>query len=506
MENPFLYFVLFVTTLYIFTARLVHRIGNLPPAPFPSLPILGHLYLLKKPLHRTLAKISQEHGPVTLLNFGSRPVLVVSSPEAAEECLTKNDVVFANRPRLIIGKHVSYNYTGLVWTSYGDHWRNLRKISSLEILSTHRLQMLHGIRADEASAMVRRLCSASAAVNMKQEFFDLTMNVMMRMIAGKRYFGEKVEDAEAAKKILWIVKETFLLSAATNLGDYVPVVRWLGMGSTEKQIAALQKGRDAFMQSLVDEHRLQKLKDDGKQEPNPKTMIQVLLSLQETEPEYYSDTIIKNLMLTLLTAGTDTSSVTMEWALSLLLNNPECLNRARDEIDALVGSDRLVQESDLPNLPYLHAIIMETLRMYPAGPLSIPHESSAECTVGGFRVPRGTMLMTNLWAIHNDPKLWPDPREFKPERFAGVVEPGGGRDRFKLMPFGSGRRSCPGEALGIRMVGLAIGSVVQCFDWERVGEEIVDMEEILGLSLSKAAALVVRCRPRKNMAGLLAQL
>uniref|UniRef100_A0A7N0UDA9 Cytochrome P450 n=1 Tax=Kalanchoe fedtschenkoi TaxID=63787 RepID=A0A7N0UDA9_KALFE len=498
MENPFVYFLVFVA-LYILTARLLHRIRNLPPTPFPSLPVLGHLYLLKKPLYRTLAKVSQKHGPVTLLNFGSRPVLVVSSPEAAEECLTKNDVVFANRPRLLIAKHVGYNYTGLVWAPYGDHWRNLRKISSLEILSTHRLQTLHGIRADEARAMVRGLCGASGVVNMKQVFFHLTMNVMMRMIAGKRYFGDKVEDAEAAERFQRIVRETFLLAAATNLGDYVPLVRWLGMGSTEKRMAALQKERDAFMQSLVEEHKQR----NSKQEPNQKTMIQVLLSLQETEPDYYSDMIIKNLMLTLLSAGTDTSSGTMEWALSLLLNHPKCLAKAQEEIDAVVGSDRLIQESDLPNLPYLHAVIMETLRMYPAGPLSVPHESSAGCTVGGFHVPRGTMLMMNLWAIHNDPKIWPDPREFRPERFVGVVE--GVRDGFKLMPFGSGRRSCPGEALGIRMVGLAIGSVVQCFDWERVGEEMVDMAEGAGLTLPKAAPLVARCRPRKNMAGLLAQ-
>lgn len=191
----------------------------------------------------------------------------------------------------------------------------------------------------------------------------------------------------------------------------------------------------------------------------------------------------------------------MEWAMSLLLNNPDCLKKAQNEIDAVVGSDRLIGESDLPNLTYLHSIIMETLRMYPPGPLSVPHESSADCTVGGYHVPQGTMLLMNLWAIHNDPKIWKEPREFKPERFEGASV--GERDGFKLMPFGSGRRSCPGEALGIRIVGLAIGSVVQCFEWERVGEETVDMAEGAGLTLPKAVALVAKCRLRKNMMGLL---
>ncbi|CAM9002277.1 unnamed protein product [Rhodiola kirilowii] len=259
MENPLLYFLLFIT-LYIFTARFLHRIHNLPPTPFPSLPIIGHLYLLKKPLYRTLAKVSQKYGPITLLNFGSRRVLVVSSPEAMEECLTKNDILFANRPKLIIAKHVGYNYTGLVWAPYGDHWRNLRKISSLEILSSHRLQTLYSIRADEAKSMVRYLYHQSEAdsVDMKQVFFELIMNVMMRMIAGKRYFGDKVADSQAAKTFQAIVREKFLLAAPTNLGDYLPIVKWLGGGSTEKKIAALQVKRDAFMQSLVDEHKNRK--------------------------------------------------------------------------------------------------------------------------------------------------------------------------------------------------------------------------------------------------------
>ncbi|CAM9002278.1 unnamed protein product [Rhodiola kirilowii] len=505
MENPLLYFLLFIA-LYIFTARFLHRIRNLPPTPFPSLPIIGHLYLLKKPLYRTLAKVSQKYGPITLLNFGSRRVLVVSSPEAMEECLTKNDILFANRPKLIIAKHVGYNYTGMDWAPYGDHWRNLRKISSLETLSSHRLQMLYSIRADEAKSMVRYLYHQSQAesVNMKQVFFDLTMNVMMRMIAGKRYLGDKVADSQAAKTFQAIVRETFLLAAATNLGDYLPIVKWLGVGSIEKKIAALQVKRDAFMQSLVDEHKNRKDLDREEQQQNQKTMIHVLLSLQQTEPEYYTDMIIKNLMLTLLSAGTDTSAGTMEWALSLLVNNPNILSKAQKEIDAVVGSDRLIEESDLANLPYLHAIIMETLRMYPPGPLAVPHESSADCTVGGYHVPQGTMLLMNLWAIHNDPKLWDEPREFKPERFAGVLV--GERDGFKLLPFGSGRRSCPGEALGIRIVGLAVGTVVQCFDWERIGEEMVDMAEGAGLTLPKAAALVARCRPRKNVVGLLGPL
>lgn len=194
----------------------------------------------------------------------------------------------------------------------------------------------------------------------------------------------------------------------------------------------------------------------------------------------------------------------MEWAMSLLINHPQVLKKAQAEIDAYVDPSRLLNESDMPNLPYLNCIISETLRMYPVGPLLVPHENSEDCVLGGYNVPRGTMLLVNLWAIHNDPKVWDQPREFRPERFQGqeaVV-----RDGYKLMPFGSGRRSCPGEGLAMRVIGLVLGTLIQCFEWERVGEEMVEMSEGAGLTMPKARALEAKCRPRSTLPSLLSQI
>lgn len=174
-----------------------------------------------------------------------------------------------------------------------------------------------------------------------------------------------------------------------------------------------------------------------------------------------------------------------------------------DEIDSKVGSSRLMNDSDLSSLPYLHGVINETLRMCPAGALIPPHESTKECTVGGYHVPAGTMLLVNLWAIQNDPNLWKDPGIFKPERFIDVE---GQRDGFKFMPFGSGRRGCPGEGLAMRMVGLTLGTLIQCFEWERIGVEKVDMGEGHGLTMPKAQPLVAKCRPRPHMMDLLSHI
>nr|GMD91393.1 cytochrome P450 81F3-like [Ipomoea batatas] len=511
--NPFLYLVLFLS-LYLISKHFHRKFKNHPPAPFLTLPLLGHLYLFKKPLHRALTNISNRHGPVLLLEFGSRKVLLVSSPSAAEECLSKHDVVFANRPRLMAGKYIGCNYTSLAWTSYNDHWRNLRRIAAIEILSTHRLQMLHEIRADEVNFMIRKLDSSSKAgapVEMKTVFFELMLNLMMRMIAGKRYFGENVEDLKEANRFREILSEILAISGASNVGDFVPSLKMV-FRSLEKRFVNVQRNRDAFMQDLIEECRKQIAENistvDDSTEPagknkKKKSFVQVLLTLQENEPEYYQDEIIRGLMSVMLAAGTDTSSGTLEWGLSLLLNHPQILKKVQREIDERVGHERLLEESDLANLPYLNCIIKETMRMYPVGPLLIPHESSEECTVAGYRVPAGTMLMINVYSIQRDPKNWDDPEKFRPERFQGLE--GAMRDGYKMMPFGSGRRSCPGEGLALRMVGLSLGSLIQCFDWERIGSEMVDLTEGIGLTMPKASPLTAICKTRPFVAHLLSQ-
>lgn len=184
--------------------------------------------------------------------------------------------------------------------------------------------------------------------------------------------------------------------------------------------------------------------------------------------------------------------MTIEWAMSNLVNHPEILRKARQELDSEIGQDRLIEESDVPKLHYLHNIIQETMRLCPAAPLLVPHNSSADCTIGGYNVPHDTLVLVNAWAIHRDPAIWEDPLSFKPERHESNTKTGD----YKFMPFGLGRRACPGAPLAQRLVGLTLGSLVQCFEWERMGEEKVDMSEGEGLSMPKAIPLEIMCKAR----------
>ncbi|KAK7405857.1 hypothetical protein VNO78_07467 [Psophocarpus tetragonolobus] len=474
--------IMFLSLHFLFQTR---RFKNLPPGPL-SFPIIGNLHHFKQPLHRTFLAIAHKHGPIFSLWLGSRFVVVISSYSAMQECFTKNDIIFANRPQFLTGKYIGYNYTTVAASSYGDHWRNLRRIIALEVLSIHRINQFYEIRKDEIMRLVKKLAQDSpngfTKVELGSRFSEMTFNTIMRMVAGKRYYGEDcdVTDVDEAKQFKAIIKELTALGGANNLGDFLTLLRWFDLDGLEKRLKKISKRSDAFLQGLIDEHR------NGKRNAN--TMIAHLLTQQQSQPEYYTDQIIKGLAQILILAGTDTSAVTLEWAMSNLLNHSETLKKAKNEIDICIGQHRLVDEPDIQNLPYLQSIIYETLRLHPAAPMLVPHFSSEDCTIGEYHIPQNTILLVNAWAIHRDPKLWSDPTYFKPERFQNEDEAN------KLLPFGLGRRVCPGAKLAQRTLSFTLALLIQCFEWKRISNEEIDLKERKGIVVQKKLALEAMCK------------
>ncbi|XP_020208853.1 cytochrome P450 81E8 [Cajanus cajan] len=489
--TPF-YFTLACMVLLLSLKFLIQtrRYKNLPPGP-PSIPFIGNLHQLPKPFHRTFHAMSQKYGHVFSLRFGSRLVVVVSSHQAAQECFTKNDIVFANRPKFIAGKYINYNFTTMASSDYGDHWRNLRRIMTLEVLSTHRLNSFSDVRRDEAMRLVRKLAQRSrngfAKVELKSMFSEMMFNTVLRMVSGKRYYGKDCEmsNVEEAKQFRELIEELFALVTPSNRGDFLPLVRLFDLDGFEKKLKSLSKRSDAFLQGLIDQHR------NGKHSAN--TFIDYLLTQQRSQPEYYTDQIIKGIALNMIMAGTDTSAITLEWAMSNLLNHPEILKKAKNELDSHVGQNRLVDEDDISKLHYVQCIIYETLRLHPPGPLLLPHVSSKDCAIGEYDIPQNTILLVNTWTIHKDPKLWNDPTQFKPERFEKENEAN------KLLAFGLGRRSCPGENMAHRLMNLALALLIQCFEWKRINEEEIDMTEGKESMLKRKYALEAMCRVSQFM-------
>ncbi|KAM3346275.1 hypothetical protein ACQJBY_020701 [Aegilops geniculata] len=506
--------VVMISTTYLLTRRMRGK-NRLPPGPGLALPLVGHLHLLReKPLHATLASLAARHGPVLSLRLGRRDAVVVTSLQLAKECFsTELDVNFANRPRFPSAREVSFGYTGLSAASYGPHWRAMRRIATVHLLSARRVDLMSDAAiAGETRAMVRRLARAAAGgvarVELKRNLFELSHGVLMEAIAGakgKRGAGSDADMSEEAHEFKKVVDEIVPLLGMANLHDHLPApLRWLDLGGVRRRLTELVNRRNALMHGLIDAERQRRRQEDHPADellPESKSMIGVMLSLQESDPQQYTDTFIAALVTNLFGGGTVTTSATMEWAMSLLLNHPDVLRRVREEVSARVGNARLLGRDDLPHLPYLRCIISETLRLYPAAPLLSPHESSAVCSLHGYHVPAGTMLLANAYAIHRDPSVWDDPEEFRPERFDVN---GDSQDlQGMMLPFGMGRRRCPGESLALRTMGLVLGTLIQCFDWCRVAGDEVDMTQASAKILYKAVPLVALCKPHDNMQTML---
>lgn len=291
-------FLLLLTLSKVFLSKS-RQLNNVPPSP-PSFPIIGHLHLLKEPLHKALEQLPHRYGHIFSLKLGYRSVVVISSPSAFEECFTKNDMIFANRPRFLVGKHLNYNFTTVGAAPYGPLWRNLRRITTLEIFSTTRLNMFLSIREEEVKLLLRNLYRISShsfvEVEMKSRLSELSFNIIMRMVTGKRYFGAEVENNEQAKHFRHIIREMFELSGASNPGDFLPILQWIDFQNVEKKMLKLQKSADEVLQSLIDECR-NKCRDSHPEVAGRKTIIDSMLSMQEVEPEYYRDEIIKGIIL-----------------------------------------------------------------------------------------------------------------------------------------------------------------------------------------------------------------
>ncbi|XP_030446471.1 cytochrome P450 CYP82D47-like [Syzygium oleosum] len=508
-----------ILTAFLLTVWLLWRSpraskAKLPPEAAGKWPLFGHLHLLAGPKlpHEALCELADKYGPIFRIRVGVHPALVVCSREAAKECFTVHDVAVSSRPKLMSGKLLGYDYANFGSAPYGAYWREMRKVTALELLSNRRLQLLSHIRESEMEiwlkAMYRRWIETKdgtdhARLEMKMWFGDLNLNVILRMVTGKRYFIGSATGGDEGKagRCQKAVKELFHLAGQFLMADVVPFLEWLDVGGHQKAMKRTAKEMDGILQEWLEELRQKEEEDSSGGVNVEQDFMDVLLSVRvESKPEDVdADTINKATTMSLVAGGTDTTAVTLTWALALLLNNPLAIKRAQAELDIHVGRDRMVKESDLRKLAYVQAIVKETLRLYPPAPLSGMREFTQDCTVGGYHVPAGTRLIVNLWKLQRDPSVWERPDEYEPERFLT----GAHKDvdvkgqHFELIPFGGGHRACPRANFGVQMVQLTLASLLHGFDVRTAqGNGAVDMTAVAGLTIDKATPLEVMVRPR----------
>nr|DAD26816.1 TPA_asm: hypothetical protein HUJ06_028284 [Nelumbo nucifera] len=437
----FIFFLLSILSVVLF---LKPSPNNLPPGPF-SWPIIGTLLpKLKKQPHVELSKLAQRFGPLMLLKFGVEPVVVASSHVAAVEVLKNQDRLLSGRFAPHSVRIKGYIEHSMVWADCTDYWKMVRKVWRTELFSTKMLDIQAHAREEKVSELMKFLI---------------------------RKEGEKL----------------MILAAIPNLADLYPILGGSDFQGLRKASAACVKRMNESWAAIVKQRR--KNDDHSKND-----FLQVLLDSGFSDPQ-----IDAMLLQETFGPGSDTSTSTIEWAMAELLRNPEKLVKVREELDRVIRRSNNVKESDLPNLPYLHACVKETLRLHPPVTFLLPHRAMETCQMMNYTIPKGCQLMVNTYAIGRDSKTWEKPLSFLPERFLNSELDYQGND-FQYIPFGAGRRICPGLSLATRVVRLILASLLHTFDWslpDGMHPDELDMNDKFGLALQKDIPLVVIPKLRK---------
>ncbi|KAE8788947.1 cytochrome P450 71A1-like [Hordeum vulgare] len=472
---------------------------RLPPAP-PGWPVIGHLHLLTDMPHHALAELAKTmRAPLLRLQLGSVPAVVISKPDLARAALTSNDAAMASRPHLLSGQFLSFGCSDVTFAPAGPYHRMARRVVVSELLSARRVATYGSVRGKELRRLLAHLTKNTAPgtpVDLSECFLNLANDVLCRVAFGRRFPHGKDD------KLAAVLAEAQDLFAGFTVGDFFPELEPFASTVTglRRRLKSCLADLREVCDDIVEEHvsgKHQRLPGDRDED-----FVDVLLRVQKS-PDLevpLTDDNLKALVLDMFVAGTDTTFATLEWVMTELVRHPRILKRAQDEVRRVVGGKGRVEESDLAELHYMRAIIKETFRLHPAVPLLVPRETVAACTLGGYDIPAKTRVFINTFAMGRDPEIWDDPLEYSPERFE-VAGAGGEIDLkdpdYKLLPFGGGRRGCPGYTFALATVQVSLASLLYHFEWALpagVRAEDVSVEESFGLATRKKEPLFVAVR------------
>ncbi|CAN6195657.1 unnamed protein product [Urochloa humidicola] len=506
-------FVLAVALLLGFLYAVVknRRSGStkLPLSPSWRLPLLGHLHLIGRLPHRSLHELHLRYGRDTgllLLQLGRRRTLVVSTAAAAADVFKHHDLAFSSRPHSPAAHKQTYGSRNVSFAPYGDHWRQAKRVVVVHLLSARRVDAFAPIRAAEADALAsraRRAVEAGEAVEVRELVYGYTNAVATRAAAGAA--------GATAERIRRLMAESETLVAAGFQADGVlpdaAAAVFRRVTGLEKKIDDMVDDWDRFLSEIISEHEQRPPAQGGGGGGGGGDIVDVLLQLRREKGAAagkgfeLTDDGIKAIIKDMIAAATETTAVVLQWAMAELVRNPRVMAKVQDEITrVLAGAGDTIAEADLNRMGYLRAVIKEVFRLHPPAPLLLPRESMSAAAVQGgrYEISAGTTLLVNAWAIGRDPAVWDAPEEFRPERFLILAGGGAAVDfrglDYQLLPFGAGRRICPGINFAQPVLELALVSLLRHFDWELpagLRPEDMDMVEAPGLSAPPRVPLVL---------------
>ncbi|KAL7188803.1 hypothetical protein ACSBR1_038624 [Camellia fascicularis] len=475
--------LLLLPLLLLFLLKHFNSSPQLPPGPNPW-PILGNLLHMGKKPHITLSNFAQSYGPLISLKLGTQVLIVGSSPAVAMEILKTHDRILSARlvPHVSPVKSPELNHLSLGWAvECNDNWKFLRTICRTELFSGKAIESQACLRERKVMEMVEFFSRMEGKVVKIGEVVFATVFNMLSNVLMSRDFTRLGEESEEGK-MKGLLRTIFEVVSTPNLADFYPIFGALDLQGLNKKSKELFMRICALWEPIIEERRERKTSKISRQED----FLDALLDNAFTNDQ------INHLTTELISAGTDTSTSTIEWAMAELIKNPESMNKVREELAREINHD-FAKESHLPQLPYLQACVKETLRLHPPAPILIPHRALESCTVMDYAIRKNAQVVVNVWAIGRDPTIWLEPLKFNPEQFLNSALDFKGSD-YEFVPFGAGRRICPGLSMAAKQVPLVLASLIHFFDWSLplgISPNELDMTEKFALTLQREQPLFV---------------
>ncbi|PKA62975.1 Cytochrome P450 71D10 [Apostasia shenzhenica] len=502
----------FLKTMVKSPEELRRHAGKQAPGP-RGLPFIGNIHnvLGTLPPHHYLRHLSTIYGPIFRLKLGEINTLIISSAEAAREILKTHDLNFASRPNTATSNTIFYGSKDIVFACCGDFWRQMRRICMLELLSAKKVCSFRTIREEEISHLLQSISiSVGEVVNLSSKFAALSNNITARAVVGGTCKEQPLFQL-AVDEVTQYVSGFSVINLFPSIPGFINrITGW------QKKLNQCGQKLDRIAEKILQEH-VQKRAEffNGCEEQDKlfieEDMMDVLIRIQQDGGLQFplSNDNIKAIVNDMLMAGSDTIATTMEWVMTELVRHPKVMRKVQREVRNVLregdNTNMIVDEEAVRNkLHYLQVVIKETLRFHPPAPLLLPRESIERCEVMGYDVPAKTMVIVNAWAIGRDPKYWENPEEFWPERFEKSDVDFKGRPYFEFLPFGSGRRMCPGINFGLTVVELTIAYLLYYFDWEykiKKGEQL-DVTETFGVTAKRKFSLCLLANPHNPLTSL----
>ncbi|KAL2517512.1 Cytochrome [Abeliophyllum distichum] len=390
-----------------------------------------------------------------------------------------NDAAFSDRAELMIAKILLYNSSDIAGAPYGEYWRQMRKLCISEFLCSKKVRSFYNLMENEASKLILSLrSSAGLPVNLTEKILAVESGIICRATVGRI--------CKDQNSIIMTIKEAVSLAGVFNVADVFPSMKFLHfLCGSERKLYKMHRRIDVILEDIIQQHE-ENRGGSKSSEPVEEDILDIFLRLSESKalPVPITRSNIKANILEMFIAGIETSSVVIEWAMSELMKNPRVMEKAQAEVRGAFDGKERILDSDIKELKYLKMIIKETLRLHPPGPLLCPRMCREQCKIDGYDIPAKTIVMTNVWAMARNPEYWNNPEQFEPERFNDVPIDFNG-NHFEFVPFGAGRRMCPGITFGLAGVEISLSQLLYHFDWKIPGgisPKEFDMTENFGAS------------------------